>query len=65
MIKVLGDFALRLFFLILIIIALPLVTWLRLKGERAIEKAREEAVREYMQRTSPVKREVNDQHLSR
>ena len=50
LIKVLGDFALRLFFLILIIIALPFVTWLRLKVELAHEKARKKAVQEYMER---------------
>ncbi|WP_180155204.1 hypothetical protein [Acinetobacter sp. YH12045] len=67
LLMVLGDYAVRLTFPVLIIFALPLVTWLRIKGECALEKARKEAVKEYMDSMTCLHQKdgADDQHLPR
>lgn len=49
-----------LFSLCLVVFALPLATYLRIKWEREAKEAHEKAKKELLERMSPVKRGAND-----
>lgn len=52
--------AVWLFSLCLVVLALPLATYLRIKWEREAKEAHEKAKKELLERMSPVKRGAND-----